>query len=32
MNKILIKNGLIINPATKFEKISDLLIEDGIVK
>ena len=32
MNKILIKNGLIINPATKFEKISDLLIEDCIVK
>lgn len=32
MNKILIKNGLIINPATKFEKSSDLLIEDGIVK
>lgn len=32
MNKILIKNGLIINPATEFEKISDLLIEDGIVK
>ena len=32
MNKVLIKNGLIINPATKFEKISDLLIEDGIVK
>ena len=32
MNKILIKNGLIINQATKFEKISDLLIEDGIVK
>ena len=28
----MIKNGLIINPATKFEKISDLLIEDGIVK
>lgn len=32
MKKILIKNGLVINPATNFEKLSDILIEDSLVK
>jgi len=31
MDKLLIKNGLIINPATNLEKQSDLLVIDGIV-
>lgn len=31
MNSILIKNGRIINPATKLDVISDILIENGIV-
>ncbi|WAW15701.1 dihydroorotase [Peptostreptococcus equinus] len=31
MRKLLIKNGLIINPANSFEEIADLLIENGIV-
>ena len=29
MSSILIKNGRIINPATKFDRISDILIRDG---
>ncbi|WP_101772940.1 dihydroorotase [Peptostreptococcus faecalis] len=32
MNKILIKNGRIINPIDGFDSVSDLLIEDGLVK
>ena len=30
--KILIKNGRIINPADGMDKVSDMLVEDGIVK
>ena len=30
--KILIKNGRIINPADGTDKVSDMLVEDGIVK
>lgn len=32
MNKILIKSGKLINPATNFEGIVDISIEDGLIK
>ena len=30
--KLVIKNGRVINPATKFDEIADVLIEDGKIK
>lgn len=32
MNKVLIKNGKLINPATNFEGIVDISIQDGLIK
>lgn len=32
MNKVLIKSGKLINPATNFEEIVDISIEDGLIK
>lgn len=32
MNKVLIKSGKLINPATNFEGIVDIAIEDGLIK
>ena len=32
MNKVLIKSGKLINPATNFEGIVDISIEDGLIK
>lgn len=32
MNKILIKNGKLINPATNFEGLVDISIQDGLIK
>lgn len=32
MNKVLIKNGELINPATNFEGIVDISIQDGLIK
>ena len=29
--KILIKGGMVLDPATRTEKVSDVLVEDGII-
>lgn len=29
--KLLIKNGRVINPATKYDKVSDIYVEDGVI-